>query len=265
MPRFSANISMMFGELPFPDRFAAAAAAGFAGVDIQFPYGFPAVQLAERARDANVSVVLINATAGDQSRGEPGIACRPERMEEFREGIELACEYAQTLQCPRVNILAGSAGSDPEADPAAFIDNLAHGSDMLARINARALLEPINVTDVPGYIIRTTADAVACIKKVRRENLKLQFDIYHRHVSEGNVIDALTEYAPFISHIQFADAPGRHQPGTGVINFADVFKKIDENGYSGWAGAEYIPTHDTVGSLDWFRDWPQTTNKRQTA
>ena len=255
MPRFSANISMMFREAPFPDRFAAAAAAGFTGVDIQFPYGFPAAQLAQRARDANVSIVLINAPAGDQSRGEPGIACRPERREEFREGIETACEYAQVLQCSRVNILAGRAGGDPEADQATLLDNLAHGSDMLARINARALLEPLNAIDAPGYAIGTTADAAACIGKVRRENLKLQFDIYHRHVSEGNVIDALTEYAPVIGHIQFADAPGRHQPGTGAINFSDVFKEIDENGYSGWVGAEYIPTHDTVDSLDWFRNW----------
>ena len=255
MPRFSANISMMFREAPFPDRFAAAAAAGFSAVDIQFPYGFPAAQLARRARDANVSIVLINAPGGDQSRREPGIACRPERREEFREGIEMACEYAQVLQCSRVNILAGRAGSDLEADQATLLDNLAYGSDMLARINARALLEPLNAVDAPGYIIPTTADAVACIGKVRRENLKLQFDIYHRHVSEGNVIDALTEYATVIGHIQFADAPGRHQPGTGAINFSDIFDKIDENGYSGWVGAEYIPTHDTVDSLDWFRDW----------
>ena len=255
MPRFSANISLMFREAPFPDRFAAAAAAGFTGVDIQFPYEFPAAQLAQRARDANVSIALINAPGGDQSRREPGIACRPERMEEFREGIETACEYAQILQCSQVNILAGKAGGEPEAGQATLLDNLAYGSDMLAGINARALLEPLNAVDAPGYIIRTTADALACIRKVQRENLKLQFDIYHRHMSEGNVIDALTEYAPFIGHIQFADAPGRHQPGTGAINFFDIFNKIDENGYSGWVGAEYIPTHKTVDSLDWFRDW----------
>ncbi len=254
MPRFSVNISMMFGELPFPDRFAAAAAAGFTGVDIQFPYDYPAAQLADRARDANVSIVLINAPGGDQSRKEPGIACRSERVEEFREGIGIACEYAQILQCSRVNILAGRAGGDPDANHATLVDNLAYGSDMLARINARALVEPINGIDVPGYVVQTTAGAVDCIREVRRENLKLQFDIYHRHVSEGNVIDAFTEFAPIISHIQFADAPGRHQPGTGAINFSDIFDKIDESGYSGWVGAEYIPTHDTVGSLDWFRD-----------
>ena len=253
MPRFSANISMMFREAPFPDRFDAAAAAGFSAVDIQFPYGFPAAQLAERARDANVSIVLINAPAGDQSRREPGIACRPERVAEFREGIEMACEYARTLQCSRVNILAGRVDGDPEANQATLLENLAYGSDMLTGINARALLEPLNAADAPGYIIRTTADAVACIRKVRRDNLKLQFDIYHRHMSEGNVIDALTEFAPVIGHIQFADAPGRHQPGTGAINFSAIFDKIDENGYSGWVGAEYIPTHDTIGSLDWFR------------
>ena len=262
MPRFSANISMMFREAPFPDRFAAAAAAGFTAVDIQFPYGFPAAQLAERARDANVSIVLINAPGGDQSRREPGIACRPERMEEFREGVDIACEYAQILQCSRVNILAGRVGSEPEANQVTLLENLAHGSDMLARINVQALLEPLNAIDVPGYIIPTTADAVACIRKVRRENLKLQFDIYHRHVSDGNVIDALMEFVPIIGHIQFADAPGRHQPGTGVINFSDVFNKIDENGYSGWVGAEYIPTHDTVDSLDWFRDRSLPTNMR---
>ena len=255
MPRFSVNISMMFTELPFPDRFAAAAAAGFTGVDIQFPYAFPAAQLAEKARAANVSIVLINAPGGDQSRKEPGIACRPERVEEFREGIDIACEYAQILQCSRVNILAGKVGSHPEVNHVTFIDNLAHGSDMLARINTQALVEPINGNDVPGYFIQTSAGAIACIREVRRENLNLQFDIYHRQVSEGNVGDALTEFAPLIGHIQFADAPGRHQPGTGVIDFPGVFKQIDESGYSGWVGAEYIPTDNTVDSLDWYRDW----------
>ena len=255
MPRFSVNISMMFTELPFPDRFAAAAAAGFTGVDIQFPYGFPAAQLAEKARAANVSIVLINAPGGDRSRKEPGIACQPERMEEFKEGIDIACEYAQILQCSQVNILAGRTGSHPKVNRITLIDNLAHGSDMLARLNVQALVEPINGIDAPGYFIQTTADAVACINEVRRQNLKLQFDIYHRHVSEGNVLDALTEFAPLISHIQFADAPGRHQPGTGIINFPDVFKQIDESGYTGWVGAEYIPTDNTVDSLDWYRDW----------
>ena len=255
MPRFSVNISMMFTELPFLDRFAAAADAGFTGVDIQFPYGFPATQIAEQAQAANVSIVLINAPGGDQSRKEPGIACQPERMEEFREGIDIACDYAQILQCSRVNILAGKIGSHPELNHVTLIDNLAYSSDMLARINVQALLEPINGNDVPGYFVQTSADAVACINEVRRKNLKLQFDIYHRYVSEGNVIDALTEFAPVIGHIQFADAPGRHQPGTGAINFSDVFKKIDKVGYTGWAGAEYIPTHNTVDSLDWYRDW----------
>ena len=255
MPRFSVNISMMFTELPFLDRFAAAAAAGFTGVDIQFPYEFPVARIAQEARDADVSIVLINAPAGDRSRNEPGIACQPERREEFREGIDIACEYAQILQCSRVNILAGRVGSHPEVNHATLIDNLAHGSDMLARINVQALVEPINGIDVPGYFIQTTADAVACINEVRRENLKLQFDIYHRHVSEGNVLDALTEFAPLIGHIQFADAPGRRQPGTGVINYSDIFKKIDKVGYSGWVGAEYIPTHSTADSLVWYRDW----------
>ncbi len=261
MPRFSVNISMMFTELPFLDRSAAAAAAGFTGVDIQFPYAFPAAQLAEQAEAADVSIVLINAPGGDQSRREPGIACQPNRKEEFREGIEIACEYAQILQCPRVNILAGRVGRNPEANRATLIDNLEYGSDMLARINAQALVEPINGNDVPGYFIQTTADAVACINHVRRENLKLQFDIYHRQVSEGNVIDALTQFALHIGHIQFADAPGRHQPGTGVIKFSEIFKKIDEIGYSGWVGAEYIPTHNTVDSLDWSRDWSSSTRQ----
>lgn len=255
MPRFSVNISMMYKELPFLERFAAAAAAGFTAVEIQFPYAFPAAQLAEKAAAAKVSIVLINAPAGDRARKEPGIACRPERTEEFREGVDIARDYAQTLHCPRVNILAGRAGNRPEVNRVTLIDNLAYGSDVLARANVQTLLEPINGNDVPGYIIRTTADAIACINEAQRENLKLQFDIYHRHVSEGNVTDALTQYAPRIGHIQFADAPGRHQPGTGVINFSDVFKKIDEIGYPGWVGAEYIPTADTAGSLDWYRDW----------
>ena len=255
MPRFSVNISMMFAELPFPDRFAAAAAAGFTGVDIQFPYEYPATQLAEQAEAANVSIVLINAPGGDQSRREPGIACQPGRKEEFREGMEIACEYAKVLQCSQVNILAGRGDGNPEAHRATLIGNLAYGSNVLAGINARALLEPLNGNDVPGYFIQTTADAVACINDVARKNLKLQFDIYHRQVAEGNVIDALMQFAPHIGHIQFADAPGRHQPGTGAIDFSRVFKIIDESGYSGWVGAEYIPTRTTTDSLDWYRDW----------
>ncbi len=253
MLKFSANISLLFTELPFPDRFAAAAAAGFNGVEMQFPYDFPAAEIAERARAANVEIVLINAPAGDRSRKEPGIACQPDRIEEFRAGLEIAAEYLHTLHCPRINILCGRV-NERNVNLDTLIDNLIYCADTFPS-DVTILLEAINGQDVPGYLIQTTAEAIACIQAVQRDRLKLQFDIYHRHISEGDVIGALDQYIAHIGHIQFADAPGRQQPGTGTIDFQSIFKKIDESHYNQWLGAEYVPTNKTSESLDWYQQW----------
>ena len=253
MPRFAANISMLFTELDFPDRFAAASEAGFSGVEIHVPYQFSADELAQWAQAANVEIVLINAPAGDHEIREPGIACRPERVEEFRESIKSAVEYANILTCSRVNILAGRCNDDSRLSHQTLVNNLTYAADALAQINANALLEPINGVDVSDYMVQTTGYASECIIEVDRENMKLQLDIYHRQVSEGNIARALRDYYPLIGHIQFADSPGRHQPGTGGIDFPDFFRQVEQTAYKSWLGAEYIPEGKTSNSLDWLQ------------
>ncbi len=257
MPRFSINVSFMLHEHVFLDRFAAAADLGFAGVDIQFPYDHPPETVAQRARAAGVEVVLINLPAGDLAAGELGIAALPGREAEFRAGIDRALAYCRALGAARVNVLAGRVpeGTEPAACRAVLIDNLRLAAEAFAREDVTVMVEPANGRDNPGFLLQTTEDALEAIDRAGAENLKLQFDLYHRQVMQGDLIPALERHLPRIAHVQFADTPGRHEPGTGEINFAAVFAALDALGYGGWVGAEYRPTGTTAGSLDWFAPW----------
>ena len=257
MPRFSINVSMMLGEYAFLDRFAAAADLGFAAVDIQFPYDHPADDVARRVQAAGVEVVLHNLPAGDRAAGDLGIAAVPGRQEEFRKGVDLALTYSRALGNRRVNVLAGRPpdGESPERCREVLAENLAYAAERFARDDMTVMAEPVNGRDAPGFLLQTTEAALAAFETAGSPNLMLQFDLYHRQIMQGDLIPALERFLPRIAHIQFADTPGRHEPGTGEINFERVFAAIDELGYTGWVGAEYLPDGATADSLGWFAPW----------
>jgi hydroxypyruvate isomerase len=254
MPRFSINASMMLNEHAFLDRFRAAADLGFEGVDIQFPYDHPAEAVATRAAAAGVEIVLINVPAGDLTTGGDGLACVPGREEEFAAALETAGRYVEALGCQRVNVLAGRlpAGAEPGRARATLTDNLRRAADVFGPMDVTVMLEPCNTTDVPRYLVGRTNDAIALLDEAGRPNLALQFDFYHRQIMEGDLIAGFRSALPRIAHLQFADVPGRHEPGTGEIDFPALFAEIDASGYDGWVGAEYIPSTTTAKSLVWF-------------
>ncbi|WP_024586390.1 TIM barrel protein [Aliihoeflea sp. 2WW] len=253
MPRFSINVSMMLHEFAFLDRFQAAADLGFAGVDIQFPYDFPADALAKAARRAGVEIVLINVPAGDLTSGGDGLACVPGREKAFARAVEEAADYAFVLGVKRVNVLSGrvSEGVARDAAFATLVGNLQLAADRFAPLGVTVMAEPCNGRDVPRYLVQRTADAIDAIDAASRRNLAVQFDFYHRQIVEGDLIGGFRAALPRIAHVQFADTPGRHEPGTGEINHRSLFAAIDASGYSGWVGAEYRPTGTTAASLTW--------------
>jgi hydroxypyruvate isomerase len=256
MPKFAANLSLMFTEVPFLERFAAARAVGFEAVEFQFPYAFPAIDVAERARDNNLHVVLFNLPPGNFEKGERGIACLPGREDEFRMGIESMLDYAQALKCQTINCLVGIKPADlgTGAAAAAAKKNLDYAAEYLARENIQLVIEPLNQVDVPGFLISRSADAITLIDEVAHPNLKLQYDLYHMQRTEGELTATLSRLAPRIGHIQIADAPLRHEPGTGEISFAHMLRHIDAIGYAGWLGCEYKPRTTTVEGLRWIAD-----------
>lgn len=253
MPRFSINVSMMLGEYDFLDRFQAAADLGFAGVDIQFPYDHSPENVASAAFSAGMEVVLINVPAGDLMTGGDGLACVPGRETEFAAALETARTYARELGCDRVNVLSGRvpAGVDVEHATATLVDNLKRAGDVFAPEGVTVMIEPCNTRDVPRYLVSRTMQAVAILDAAERDNLAIQFDFYHRQMMEGDLIAGFRQALPRIAHVQFADVPGRHEPGTGEIAFARVFDAIDASGYGGWVGAEYRPSGTTAASLGW--------------
>lgn len=243
MPKLAANLSFLFLELPFERRFAAAARCGFRGVEFHFPYGWQAAELAERARQAGVQVVLFNLPAGDWEAGERGIACHPDRREEFRAGVARAIDYARTLGCRRLNCLAGipPAGVSPAAARATLVDNLRFAAAELRRAGIALLLEPINTRDIPGFLVHGTRQALDLLDEAGGANLFLQYDLYHAQVMEGDLARTIEANLARIAHMQLADNPGRHEPGTGEINFPFLLAHIDRLGYRGWIGCEYRP------------------------
>lgn len=254
MPRFDANLSMMFTEVDFLDRFAAAAAAGFTGVEYLFPYDFAAADLAERLQDHGLAQVLHNLPAGDWDAGDRGIAALPDRTEEFRAGVDRAIEYASALGCPQVNCLAGIApdGADPARLRDTFVENLGYAAPRLKDAGIKLLIEPINTRDIPGFFLNRTDQATAIIDDVGSDNLFLQYDIYHMQVMEGDLAPTMEANLARIAHIQLADTPGRHEPGSGEINFPFLFDFLDRIGYAGWIGCEYRPATTTTDGLGWF-------------
>ena len=255
MPRFAANLSMLFTELPFMERFAAARAAGFDAVEYLFPYAYGKQELAAALRTNGLRQVLHNLPAGDWEAGERGIACHPDRVAEFRQGVAQAIEYAGALRCPQVNCLAGKSppGVAPEHAHATFAGNLAFAANALAAAGIRLLIEPINNFDIPGFFLTRTQQALAILDEVGSDNLFVQYDIYHAQRMEGDLGATLRDHLDRIGHIQLADNPGRNEPGTGEINYPWLFKHIDALGYRGHIGCEYKPKTTTNEGLGWIK------------
>ena len=254
MPKFAANLTMLFTELDFLDRFDAARKAGFKAVEYLFPYAYDRKLLAEKLASAGLAQVLHNLPAGDWAKGERGIACLPDRVGEFRDGVGKAVEYAKALGCSQVNCLAGvpRPDADPERVYSTFVDNLRFAARALGAEGIRLLIEPINTRDIPGFYLCHTQQALDLISKAGGENIYLQYDIYHMQVMEGDIARSLQKHVGRIAHVQLADNPGRNEPGTGEINYPFLFRHLDAIGYRGWIGCEYKPKTTTVEGLGWY-------------
>ena len=257
MPKFCANLTMLFNEVDFLDRFEKAAKAGFKGVEYLFPYAWKKEQLVEKLGAFGLSQALHNLPAGDWNKGERGIACLPGRETEFQEGVGKAIEYAKALKCPQVNCLAGLTPAGVPADKVrkTLVANLRFAAAALEKEGIRLLLEALNDKDVPGFYLVRTADVLALIKEVGHTNVYVQYDVYHMQIMEGNLTKTIQANLDKIAHIQIADNPGRNEPGTGEINYPNLFKAIDAAGYKGWIGCEYKPAGKTEDGLGWVKSY----------
>ncbi len=257
MPQFAANLSLMYNEHAFLDRFAAAAADGFAGVEYLFPYDFAASEIRAQLEAAGLAQVLFNAPPGDWDAGERGIASLPGREEEFRRGFELALEYAGVLGNKRIHVMAGlqQAGVDRSRQHEVYLNNLAHAAREAASSGITVLIEPINPRDMPGYFLNRQAEAQAICREVGAANLMVQCDLYHCQIVEGDLATTLRRDIAGIGHIQIAGVPQRHEPDLGEVNFPYLFALMDELGYAGWVGCEYRPRAGTSAGLGWLRSW----------
>jgi len=255
MPRLAANLSMMFTETPFLDRFAAASNAGFSAVEFLFPYEYSSEAVAGKSKAAGVEIVLFNMPAGNWSAGERGVACIPGREEEFRDGVEQALTYALSLGTRRLHAMAGIVpqGVDPAGCCTTLIENLKYAAEKLAEHDITLLLEAINTRDMPGFIVSTQMDSYRICKAVNAPNIKMQMDIYHMQVMEGDLATKLKDYAPHCGHIQVAGCPERNEPDTGEVRYEYLFRLLDELGYQGWVGCEYRPAVTTKDGLGWMR------------
>ncbi|MDB5969323.1 MAG: hydroxypyruvate isomerase [Hydrocarboniphaga sp.] len=255
MPKFAANLTMLFNEFDFLDRFQASAKAGFTAVEYLFPYAYPAQQLADLLQQYRLTQVLHNLPAGDWAKGERGIACLPDRVGEFQDGVGKAIGYAQALGCTQLNCLVGVAPKNLPEDQlrATLLANLGYAARELKQAGIRLLIEPINTFDIPGFYLSRTSQALDLIAEVGSDNLFLQYDIYHMQRMEGELANSIKANLPKIAHLQLADNPGRNEPGTGEINYAFLFQFIDQLGYDGWIGCEYKPRTTTIAGLDWLQ------------
>jgi hydroxypyruvate isomerase len=257
MPRFAANLSMLFTEYPLVERFDRAAAIGFKFVEFLFPYGEDIPAIREALTRNGIELINFNLPPGDWANGERGIANDPRRVDEFRDGVARAIEIAATLGVPRINCLSGLTLADvSEADQWQTLrDNLAYAAEQTQSAGIRQLVEPINTYDIPGMFLNRPSRGFALLEEVGHPNLRLEFDVYHAQRTEGNLTATLTQRMDQIGHIQIADSPNRNQPGTGEINYPFVFNAIDETGYDGWIALEYRPSGRTEDSFDWLREW----------
>jgi hydroxypyruvate isomerase len=253
MPKFAANLSMLFTEVDFLDRFERAAKSGFDAVEFLFPYAYKAEDIKQRLDAHKLKLVLHNLPAGDWDAGERGIACHPDRVAEFRDGVGKAITYAKALGVPQLNCLLGKApaGVAPERLRQTVVDNLRFAASELKAAGLKLLIEPINTFDIPGFYLSTTAQALSILDEVGADNTYVQYDIYHAQRMEGELAATMQKQLARIGHIQLADNPGRNEPGTGEINYAFIFKHLDRIGYSGWIGCEYKPAAKTEDGLGW--------------
>jgi hydroxypyruvate isomerase len=253
MTKLCANLTMLFGEVDFLDRFAAASNAGFRGVEYLFPYAYDKAQLAELLGKHGLTQVLHNLPAGDWASGERGIACLPDRVAEFQDGVGTAIEYARALGCKQVNVLAGIAPAGVAADKIrdTFVANVKFAAAQLGAAGIRLLIEPINTYDIPGFYVTGTQQTLELIAASGSDNVYLQYDIYHMQRMEGELAATIARHLPRIAHIQLADNPGRNEPGSGEINYPFLFAHLDKIGYDGWIGCEYKPASITAAGLGW--------------
>src|SRR6185437_5793756 len=257
MPKFAANLSMLYTELDFPDRFDAAARAGFKGVEYLFPYAYDKALLADKLARNGLAQVLHNLPAGDWAAGERGIAVLPDRVGEFQDGVGKAIEYATALGCRQLNVLAGiaPASADPERLHETFVANVRFAAQKLEAAGIRLLIEAINTFDIPGFYVRGTQQTLDLIAASGSRNVFVQYDIYHMQRMEGELAATIRKHLAQIAHLQLADNPGRNEPGTGEINYPFLFRWLDEIGYAGWIGCEYKPKATTDAGLAWIRPW----------
>lgn len=249
MPRFAANLSLMFTEVPFLDRFAAAAAAGFKGVEVLFPYAFKIEDLRARLDDNNLELVLFNLPPGHWDKGERGTTALPGREDEFASAVDLALGYAEELRCKQLHAMAGLTPHGANRD--VYLANLKLAAGWAQPLDIDILIEPINTRDMPGYFLNRTEDARAVIADAGAPNVGLQFDLYHRQMMQGGVMEAIAEFAPLVRHYQCASPPDRGEPGQGDLNYTEVFRAIGKTGFEGWIGCEYKPRHGTAAGLGW--------------
>lgn len=262
MPRFAANLTMMYTEHEFLGRFAAASKDGFRGVEFHFPYGFLPGEIKTRLADAGLAQVLFNCPPGDWNAGERGIAALPGREEEFKRSIERALGYADALGAARLHVMAGliRPGQDSARHRAVYVCNLAYAAQQAAAHGITILIEPINTRDMPGYFLNRQDDAHAICEEVGAPNLKVQFDLYHCQIVEGDIATKMRRDIAGIAHMQIAGVPERHEPDIGELNYPYLFRLMDELGYDGWVGCEYRPKAGTSEGLGWLRDWFNTTH-----
>lgn len=257
MPRFAANLTMLFTEHPFLDRFERAAKAGFEAVEFLFPYDFETADIQARLRDNDLKLVLHNLPAGNWSEGERGIAVLPDRVDEFREGVGRAIETAKALGVKQLNCLAGKAplGASESLLRNTFVSNLKFAASELKKAGLKLLIEPVNNIDIPGFFLTRSAQALAIMDDVAADNLYLQFDLYHAQRMEGELTGTLKRHLDRIGHVQIADNPGRHEPGSGEVAWDFIFRQLDELGYPGHVGCEYAPAAGTEAGLGWFKPY----------
>jgi hydroxypyruvate isomerase len=262
MPRFAANLTLLFNEVPFPERFALAAKAGFTAVEFLFPYAYPAADIRQWLDAYGLTLVLHNLPAGDWDAGDRGMACDPARVQEFRAGLATGIAYAKVLGVSQLNCLAGKApqGVSDAVLRATLVDNLIYAAGAFKKAGLRLLIEPINTVDMPGFYLNHTAQAVALLDAVGADNAFVQYDIYHAQRMEGELAATISRYLPRIGHMQLADNPGRHEPGSGEINYPFLFAHLDRIGYTGWIGCEYHPATTTAAGLGWAKPWLQDSH-----
>ena len=255
MPKFAANLTMLFTERPFLERFGAARAAGFDAVEFLFPYAYQPEEIKALLQEYRLQLVLHNLPAGDWEAGDRGIACDPARTAEFRDGVATAIRYAKALGAPQLNCLAGKvpAGADARQVQQTFVENLRFAAGELKAAGLRLVMEPINTFDIPGFYLNRTAQALEVIEQVGSETLFIQYDIYHMQRMEGEIAATLQKQLKSIKHIQLADNPGRNEPGTGELNYRFLFQHLDRIGYDGWIGCEYKPADTTEAGLGWVK------------